>query len=138
MAVYETDERAAQGSFVTFPNQQIITSLQNENPEVRNIYLDIFRCNSNMTRLFIRVFQEQRVFVTVAVQPGGAQSGSLVPFNTQSYAQQYPSVVPIRSPPNSQQQSQQPPQSRSDNYSWGPTHPINRLVIITCIFTLKV
>ena len=34
MAVYETDERAAQGSFVTFPNQQIITSLQNENPEV--------------------------------------------------------------------------------------------------------
>ena len=91
-----------------------------------------------MTRLFTRIFQEQRVFVTVAVQPGGAQSGSLVPFNTQSYAQQYPSVVPIRSPPNSQQQSQQPPQSRSDNYSWGPTHPINRLVIITCIFTLKV
>ena len=41
MAVYETDERAAQGSFVTFPNQQIITSLQNENPEVRNIYLEI-------------------------------------------------------------------------------------------------
>ena len=82
-----------------------------------------------MTRLLIRIFQEQRVFVTVAVQPGGAQSGSLVPFNTQSYAQQYPSVVPIRSPPNSQQQSQQPPQSRSDNYSWGPTHPINRLVV---------
>ena len=82
-----------------------------------------------MTRLLTRIFQEQRVFVTVAVQPGGAQSGSLVPFNTQSYAQQYPSVVPIRSPPNSQQQSQQPPQSRSDNYSWGPTHPINRLVL---------
>ena len=75
------------------------------------------------------IVQEQRVFVTVAVQPGGAQSGSLVPFNTQSYSQQYPSVVPIRSPPNSQQQSQQPPQSRSDNYSWGPTHPINRLVL---------
>ena len=130
MAVYETDERAAQGSFVTFPNQQIITSLQNENPEVGNIYLER---KSNMIGLFIRIFQEQRVFVTVAVQPGGAQSGSLVPFNTQSYAQQYPSVVPIRSPPNSQQQSQQPPQSRSDNYSWGPTHPINRLVIITCI-----
>lgn len=41
MAVYETDERAAQGSFVTFPNQQIITSLQNENPEVRKLYLEL-------------------------------------------------------------------------------------------------
>ena len=53
MAVYETDERAAQGNFVTFPNQQIITSLQNENPEVKKMILNsVFPGCPNQKRKF--------------------------------------------------------------------------------------
>ena len=138
--MYADEERAQ--PFVTFPNQGLITTLSHSDDVSYYLSSLLFLINLNQ----IHHQSQQRVYVTVAVQPtnavangGGAtlvQPSQFQPFT--SYTGAPPATATnqpssSKTPPNTANivpvaRSPAPStvSNNNDAYNWGPTHPINR------------